>query len=311
MTIRTTPLSAASPAPHAATEVDICLCTFRRPQVVETLASIAGQELPPGLRLRVIVADNDDTPSAKDAVQATALAHGLTVAYLHAPARNISTARNACLAAARADWLAFLDDDEVAAPDWLAQLLACAAAERADAVFGPSVAIYPTDAPRWIVDNDFLSNRPVSRDSQVETGHSCNALIRRAALPAGMQFRPDLGQSGGEDTDFFYRLGRSGARMVICDAAVVTETAAPHRLRAGWLAERRMAEGRHYAGASGRGRAALALTGAAKAALCLTLALPLAVSPPRAARWALRGMFHAGVTAAAIAPHHRRRAYGV
>ena len=72
-----------------------------------------------------------------------------------------------------------------------------------------------------------------------------------------------------------------------------------------------MAEGRHYATASGRGRLALALTGAAKAAACIAVALPLAARPTQAAKWALRGMFHAGVTAGAIAPHHRRRAYGV
>ena len=311
MTVLTTPLSAASPVPLRGIGVDVCLCTFRRPQVVETLASIAAQRVPPGLRLRVIVADNDDTPSAKDRVQAAAVEHGLTLAYLHAPARNISVARNACLAVARADWLAFIDDDEVAAPDWLAELLACATAEGADAVFGPAVAIYPPDAPRWISGNDFLSNHPVRRDGRVETGHSCNALIRRAALPPGLTFRPDLGQTGGEDTEFFFRLGRSGAALAICPTALVTEPAAAHRLRWGWLAERRMAEGRHYAGASGRGRVALALTGAAKAAACMAVALPLALMPERAARWALRGMFHAGVTAGAIAPHNRRRAYGV
>lgn len=311
MAILTPPASAALPLHRHIVAVDVCLCTFRRPQVVQTLASLARQDLPPGVRMRVIVADNDDHPTAWDVVTQAAIVHDLSMTYVHAPARNISVARNACLDAARADWLAFIDDDEQAAPDWLAQLLTCATAEGADAVFGPSVAIYPPDTPRWISRNDFLSNRPHRRDGRVETGHSCNALIRRAAIPEGLRFRPDLGQSGGEDTEFFYRLGRSGARMVICDTAEVTEPATPHRLRAGWLAERRLAEGRHYATSSGRGRVGLAATALAKTVLCLSVALPLALHPPMAARWALRGVFHLGVAAGAIAPHHRRRAYGV
>ncbi|OYU17637.1 MAG: glycosyltransferase [Rhodobacteraceae bacterium PARR1] len=311
MTILTSSHSAGLPLHRHVLAVDVCLCTFRRPQVAETLASLARQDLPPGVRMRVIVADNDDHPTARDVVARAAIVHDLSITYLHAPARNISVARNACLDAVRADWLAFIDDDERAAPDWLTQLLTCATAEGADAVFGPSVAIYPPDTPRWISRNDFLSNHPVRRGGKVETGHSCNVLIRRDAIPEGLRFRPDLGQSGGEDTDFFYQLGRSGAHMTICDTAEVTEPAAPHRLRAGWLAERRMAEGRHYATSSGRGRVALATSALAKAALCLAVALPLALHQPTAARWALRGVFHLGVAAGAIAPHHRRRAYGV
>jgi succinoglycan biosynthesis protein ExoM len=290
--------------------VDVAICTFRRPSVTGTLASVAAQALPTSMTLRVIVADNDDTPSAREGVEAAARALGLRLTYVHAPARNISIARNACLEAAQADWLAFLDDDEEAAPGWLQGLLDCAQSEGADAVFGPALAIYPEGAPRWMARGDFHSNLPVRRAGKVETGHSCNALIRRAALPADLRFRPELGQSGGEDTDFFHRFGRSGARMAICDTALVTETVPPHRLRLGWLAERRFAEGRHYAGSAGRGRAALALSGLAKSALCLTLALPMALRPPKAARWALRGLFHAGVAAGAIAPNSRRRAYG-
>lgn len=290
--------------------VDVAICTFRRPSVTRALASVAEQSLSDDLSLRVIVADNDDTPSARGGVEAVARALGLRLTYVHAPARNISVARNACLAAATGDWLAFLDDDEEAAPGWLQALINCARAEGADAVFGPALAVYPDGAPRWMARGDFHSNRPVRRAGRAETGHSCNALIRRAALPPDLRFRPELGQSGGEDTDFFHRLGRSGARMTICDAAMVTEQVPPHRLRLGWLAERRFAEGRHYAGSAGRSRAALVATGLAKSAVCLTLALPLALRPPRAARMALRGLFHAGVAAGALLPHSRRRAYG-
>jgi succinoglycan biosynthesis protein ExoM len=38
--------------------IDVGVCTYRRPAVSETLASLARQALPKEVRLRVIVADN-------------------------------------------------------------------------------------------------------------------------------------------------------------------------------------------------------------------------------------------------------------
>ena len=49
--------------------VDVCVCTFRRPTIMDTLASLAKQKLLDGWKLRVIVADNDATPSARGAVE--------------------------------------------------------------------------------------------------------------------------------------------------------------------------------------------------------------------------------------------------
>ena len=48
----------------------VCVCTFRRPSVADTLRSIRAQALPAGIALRIVVADNDDTPSARDTVAA-------------------------------------------------------------------------------------------------------------------------------------------------------------------------------------------------------------------------------------------------
>ena len=49
--------------------VDICICTFRRPFLAETLRSVAALEIE-DVALRVIIADNDTTPSAQALVEA-------------------------------------------------------------------------------------------------------------------------------------------------------------------------------------------------------------------------------------------------
>ncbi len=289
--------------------VDVCLCTFRRPAVTAALASVEAQDLPPGVALRVIVADNDETPTSAERVAGAAAGMRHEVTYLHAPARNISVARNACLDRADAPFVAFLDDDEVAAPDWIARLLACL--EGADVVFGPAVARYPAGTPAWITANDFHSNRPVSRGGTVETGHTCNVMLRFAGTPAATaRFDTALGRSGGEDTDFFFRLHRQGMRLAICEAAVVHEDVVPARLRLRWLAERRFAEGRHYGHAAGGGRARRFLGSLAKIGYSGLRALGAAGDRPRLAFWGLRAVFHAGVCSGCIRGPGGRVAYG-
>ncbi len=72
--------------------------------------------------------------------------------YRHQPQRGIPQARNAALDAARelgATHVAFIDDDETAAPDWLAALWAAMVESGADAVLGCTRYIYPADASPW------------------------------------------------------------------------------------------------------------------------------------------------------------------
>jgi succinoglycan biosynthesis protein ExoM len=287
-----------------AATVDVCICTFRRDSVTEAIASVNAQQLPSGLTLRIVVADNDDTPSAVGRVMQARAEVPLT--YVHAPARNISIARNACLEAATGDYVAFLDDDETAPPDWIARLWACLARTGADVVFGPARAVYPVGTPDWITGNDFLSNHPQRRNGTVETGHTCNVLMRKPHL----QFREDLGRAGGEDTDFFFRLGREGFRLVICDEAEVHEAVHPRRLRLGWLVERRFAEGRHYGASALRGRAGLFASSSAKAGYSALRAVPHLGNRTRLAFWGLRAVFHAGVCYGAVAGASGRQAYG-
>ena len=115
--------------------------------VTATLYSISLLAVEPTWIIRVIVADNDETPSALDIVEATARDCSLSVTYLHAPGRNISGARNACLDAATAPLVAFIDDDEVASPEWLAALVGTLEISNADVVLGPVQAVYRQTVP--------------------------------------------------------------------------------------------------------------------------------------------------------------------
>lgn len=289
--------AAASPRP-----IDVCICTYRRPAVRRALDSLAAQEGAPPFR--VIVADNDDTPSAEPIIAAARAELGLDIAYVHAPARNISIARNACIDAAGADLIAFIDDDEIAAPRWLATLARAQSVSGADVVFGPVLAQYPPDAPAWAVAGDFHSVRPAIRAGGViDTGYAGNVLIRRAAI-AAERFDPAFG-GGGEDTMFFSRLHAGGARMAYCPDAIAHEPTPPERANMAWLTRRAFRSGQTHAAmlrAGGKSAFAIAAPALAKALFCAGGALAFFWSPARTRAWRLRGALHWGVVSRAFSP---------
>lgn len=282
--------------------VDVCICTFRRPGVVETLASVAAQAAVEGVRLRVVVADNDERPEAEARVREAADRLGLSLTYVHAPARNISVARNACLDAATGDFAIFLDDDETAAPGWLAALLK-EAAKGWDAVLGPVRAVYADDAPAWVKAADLHSTAPVYAHGKIAKGYAGNALLRRATIEArALRFDLALGRQGGEDDDFFYRLTDGGGTIGYAAEALAYEPAPAGRTSLRWLVTRSFRTGQTHGGrllgeARGMGRIGHVVLAGGKAAACVGIGLIQSPAEARRNAWLVRGALHLGVVA--------------
>lgn len=290
------------------TSIDVCVCTFRRNSLLATLQSIASQELH-GVALRVIVADNDDDSRRQSDIEEAARQLGLDLRYVHAPARNISVARNACLGQASADWIAFIDDDEKADPDWLWRLLD--ETSDCDVVFGVAQAVYPANAPGWVVKGDFMSNRIDGNDAPWN-GYTANVLIARAFVEQHqLRFDPALGQTGGEDTLFFLSAWKLGARFGYAPAAIVREPVSQHRLSLRWLLLRRYRSGQTHHLVMGHegGRSMGTVLAAPKALVSLAGAAVTIVRPQLSSRFLLRAALHAGVLSAAFGLN-RYREYG-
>ncbi|ETX13172.1 hypothetical protein OCH239_12950 [Roseivivax halodurans JCM 10272] len=262
----------------------------------------------------MIVADNDDTDRQKTAIEAHAAAKGLATRYIHAPSRNISLARNACLDAVSGAALVFIDDDESADAHWIRNILASWRESGAGVVFGPAVAIYPPAAPDWMRRNDFHSNRPTTRAGRVETGNTSNVLLDLSdPRVASCRFDPSYGRTGGEDVDFFFRLHRAGVHMAICETATVREPVAPSRLSFGWVVRRRNMQGAIYGSCIAQHKPEMRWrtlsASAAKAAFCLVRVPPTLLGFGDAHFWIMRAAFHAGVASGCLT-QPRREVYG-
>jgi succinoglycan biosynthesis protein ExoM len=215
--------------------------------VIETLASLMALTQPDGYTVSVLVIDNDDAPTAREAVESMAAGAPLTLRYVHCPQGNISIARNGALTHSTTQLLAFIDDDEVASPDWLVHLTQAMTTDETDVVLGPVEAIYPKDAPTWMQRTKIHATMPVWVDGQIITGYTCNVLINMQS-PAlrNCSFDLSLGQTGGEDTAFFAKVVAGGGRITFASDALLRETIPPDRVSFGWLLRRRYRMGQTH-----------------------------------------------------------------
>lgn len=283
------------------TLIDIAVCTFRRPALEHTLRSLAAIEVPENCSVRIIVADNDGVSSASGLVDALRSELPFAIDYVHCPAANISIARNACLDHSRGELLAFIDDDEIASPGWLARLTERMSETGADVVLGPVKATYATPAPQWMQRADIHSTRPVWVSGEIKTGYTCNVLMRlTSAALAGRRFSLSLGKTGGEDTEFFTLATQAGARIDFAADAWVFEPVTAGRATFGWLAKRRyrmgQTHGRLIAGRTqGARRIAQVGLAGAKFVVCAAASAITVFSPSRSNSYRLRAVLHAGV----------------
>lgn len=213
----------------------------RRQLLAVAIDSCLAQELPAGVACEILVVDNTPGGDVRDLVADTADAR---LRWIHAPRPGVSEARNAGVRAARGIYIAFLDDDEGAAPGWAAALLA-PTRQGAVAVFGPVeplFAVPPTASPE--VAAALYSRRlDVADGSDITHLHAYlgtgNSLFQKAAcFPTDTPFSTELNGLGGEDSLFLMGLLGRGLRLTWADGARVTEHVPADRVTRAALATR-------------------------------------------------------------------------
>ncbi|MET3664833.1 glycosyltransferase family 2 protein [Caulobacter sp. 1776] len=227
--------------------VTIMIPTQRRPDGLAVAArSVFAQTGVDRAELELVIVDNDQIPSAKPVVDDLAKVAPFPVLYIHEPRPGVANARNAGMAKATGELIAFLDDDEEAPAGWLSALMAARERFNADVVFGPVKA----RAPDHIVEHRDYLERFFSREGPVEAQildrhYGCgDSLIRRAALPDPVApFSAERNHIGGEDDMLFGHMGAAGARFAWEPAAWVWEDPVPSRLNLSYTLARAFAYG--------------------------------------------------------------------
>jgi glycosyltransferase involved in cell wall biosynthesis len=224
----------------------VCVCTYRRPQLLEQLLTdLERQHTDTRFTYSVVVADNDARESAAPIVRAWAARSSLAICYCVEPRQNIALARNKAIEHVHGDLVAFIDDDERPMERWLLTLLT--AYEKyggVDGVLGPVKPHFDDGAPGWVVEGKFYDrpSYPTGLVIDARKGRTGNVLLdRRLFEGLDLPFRPEF--LTGEDQDFFRRMIEKGHVFIWCDEAVAFEAVPALRWRRRFMLKRALLRG--------------------------------------------------------------------
>jgi glycosyltransferase involved in cell wall biosynthesis len=210
--------------------LSIAICTKDRAQRLSRLLASLTTLAPAAFgKLEILVVDNAPSDDAtRRAVESFA-----GMRYVHEPRAGLDFARNAALAAATGDYLAYLDDDVVVDRGYLEGLSAAILARPDAGGFTGLVLPYRLDTEaqvqferrggfgRGFLRTDFRKDRFGNALHPVGAGilgAGCNMCFDRRVLLelGGFDEALDTGAPlpGGGDLDIFYRVLRSGRPMV-------------------------------------------------------------------------------------------------
>jgi glycosyltransferase involved in cell wall biosynthesis len=208
--------------------VVVCVCTKDRPKMFQRcLESLLRQRIPDNaLDFHLVVVDNSLDGSERAFVATQNQAGSPPISYVHQPAPGIPVARNSALNALGSvapDWVAFIDDDEIAPRDWIVRLHAAAEHCKADVASG-AVIQFETAAE---AQSSAESWQPPSSFGDVDKRLTCatsNVIFRGSLVagPSGLRFDESM-RHGGSDTEFFMRARQKGAKIFAIKDALVFE----------------------------------------------------------------------------------------
>ena len=210
--------------------ISIVIPTLGRPiliKTVESLLDMKGSE-----RAEIIVIGKLADQQVRDRMVALQKAQpGIRHIAVSFDTGDLSKKKNLGVKVSRADLIAFVDDDLLVAPDWMAAIIAPFSDESVGMVCGPS--LLPPDLPLLArlsglilasKASGFVSKRYTRPDGGPQEATwsamiGCNMVCRRSSIIHAGGFNE--GVIPGEDLLAAYRMRRSGERLMFVPAAYV------------------------------------------------------------------------------------------
>ncbi len=227
-------------------DIAVCVITYRRPDTLKSLivslSNIKFTRIPEPF-WKLVIVDNDQHQSAREIVMPFIRNFPVPVIYDVEPMRGISAARNRAIdVAGNVEWIVFIDDDQVAFPNWLEELMLAQRNYGANVVAGPVLPAYEDGCPDWVKKSGYFLRKRRKTGSVVPYAGTGNLMIRRKIFDE-IRFEPLLNLIGSEDALLSMRLREQNIEIIWCDEAVSYEGVPSSRANLPYILKREYHKG--------------------------------------------------------------------
>lgn len=238
--------------------ISVVVTTYNRAELLKgCLESLCQQDLDRS-QYEVIVVDNGSTDITHQVVQA--FKYTGIIRYYFESQPGMNHARNLGLQSARGYYVAYIDDDALAAPNWLEVAINLFAAEvpTPDCLGGPIFPFYTSSKPIWFEDK-YEIRRDWRAPRYLKTGESfsgSNMIWQKKVLDSLNGFDPNVGVIGntlrlGGETIVFSKLWsmRENVKLYFSRDLIVRHWVPDFKMTIGYRIKRNLAMGQYLANA--------------------------------------------------------------
>lgn len=217
-------------------DISIVVCTCNRAELLrEAVASLSRLRTDDRFRYEIVIVDNASTDETPTVIEQLMGSEFVPIRGVRELRKGVSFARNRGISESRGEWIAFFDDDQEAEPDWLLRLRELSQ-RRACRVVGGAVKLAVSNSVSNSI-GPFAQalfggtagkdrEQPYNRKFAPGAG---NLMLHRSVLDETGTFDTTLTE-GGEDTDLYRRIRRSGIDAWYAPDAVVLHKIPVNRL---------------------------------------------------------------------------------
>lgn len=199
--------------------ISIVICTYNRAAILsECIQSLIIQSAPSDI-YEVVVVDNNSTDKTGETAS-TLINNHQNISMVHESEQGLSHARNRGWREAHSEWVAYIDDDAKAMPNYVERILHVIKNYSFDCFGGVYLPWYHYGKPKWFKDFYACASNTFVQDYTGLIDEGCfasggNLVIKRSILEKLGGFSPDFGMSGvklayGEETHLQLRMKAAG-----------------------------------------------------------------------------------------------------
>ena len=238
--------------------LSVIVCCYNSEQrIAATIERLCHQAVPAGADFEILLIDNNCDDGTVEVASEVAARCGASqrLRVLRESRPGLSFARHCGVHHSRFPWVAFVDDDNHCADDWLSEALALAESMPELGMIGSTVrAKFESDPPAWAVRHSNLlacdPPRPATASptdwQEVDTVAGAGMVIRRSAFWDAIGSSEDprmvltdrcgVSLSGGGDIELCYRVRAAGWKIAHSPRLVIDHLIPPQRTTSEYLA---------------------------------------------------------------------------
>lgn len=230
--------------------ISVAVCSYNREYYLQKcLDSLVRQKDVDSKNYELLIIDNNSADNTKNlSTEYINKYPSIKIHYYFEPEVGLSHARNRAIKESHGEYIAYIDSDGIAYPDWIHQIIKFTHKYPHICAFGgPSYRYTDMPIPGW-VPSDYGTVYLGEKEKEIKIGIiGCNMILKKSLLEKFGGFNPNLGMKGkvmryGEEDEIFMKMVKQNLTIMYSPHIKIKHLLENYKLNMYWRLKSKFAK---------------------------------------------------------------------